>query len=120
MGFEGDWFDAERHGENYWRWTGGAAELVFENRNAETVVTQLNFTLNAISKRIVNLTRGDEVLWSGEVASRDSEDVVLDSLKLEPGKTLLRLESSLPPSGADNDDRLLDMSVKNLRLDVKR
>ena len=37
---------------------------------------------------------------------------------LNPGITRLRLKSDRAASGADNDNRLLDLSVKNLRLEL--
>jgi hypothetical protein len=118
VGFDANWFEAERHDENYWRWTGGPAELSIANKRNDSVNARLSFVLNGISKRTVVLTSGGEKLWEGKVSSKNSETVEIDSLKLEPGITRLRLQSDRPPSGADNDTRLLDMSVKNLRLEI--
>lgn len=118
--FSANWFMAERHGENYWRWTGGPVELTITNASPEVVYAQVNFVLNGISKRTIVLSNEGERLWQGEVSSKNSETVEIDSVKLEPGITRLRWESDRPPSGADHDTRLLDMSVKNLRLEISR
>jgi len=118
VSFIGNWFEAERYGENYWLWTGGPAELHIKNERNETVKAHLSFVLNAISKRSVVLSQAGETLWEGEVSSKKSELVVLDSLEIPPGMTRLHFRSNLPPGGADNDTRLLDLSVKNLRLEL--
>ena len=117
--FVGNWFEAERHHENYWRWTGGPSDLIIMNTNSEVVPARLSFVLNGISKRTVTLSHGERTLWEGEVSSRNSEKVELDSLELIPGITRLSFRSDRAPSGADNDIRLLDLSVKNLRLELR-
>jgi len=115
------WFNAERTASQYWRWTSGPAELVIVNRNDTRVTAALHFTMNAISKRNVTLTGTDgRVLWKAEVSSKHSETAHVAGLKLEPGETRFYLRSDMPPSGADNDPRLLDMVVKDLVLEVGR
>jgi|GEM_PF-140098 len=118
--FRGNWFEAERQEENYWRWSGGPGELSITNKGNDSVNARLSFVLNGISKRTVVLSSEGERLWVGDVSSKNSETVEIDSLKLELGITRLRLQSDRPASGADNDTRLLDMSVKNLRLEISR
>lgn len=113
-----NWFEAERQNENYWRWTGGSAELLITNNHSEVVHARLSFMLNGISKRTVILSHGERTLWEGKVSSKNSEKVELDSLGLNPGITRLRFKSDRAASGADNDNRLLDLSVKNLRLEL--
>ena len=113
-----NWFEAERQNENYWRWTGGSAELLITNNHSEVVHARLSFMLNGISKRTVILSHGERTLWEGKVSSKNSEKVELGSLGLNPGITRLRFKSDRAASGADNDNRLLDLSVKNLRLEL--
>lgn len=118
--FRENWFEAERQAENYWRWTRGPGELIITNKGSDSIYARMSFVLNGISKRTVVLSSAGEKLWEGDVSSKNSETVEIDSLKLEPGVTRVRLQSNRPPSGADNDTRLLDMSVKNLRLEISR
>lgn len=117
--FATGWHDAERFENLYWRWTRGPAELVIDNATAGAHRVTMRFVLNAISKRTATLTRNDGiVLWEGEVSSKHSEDVVVEDLVLNPGENRLIFKSSLPPGGADDDTRLLDLSVKNLVIEV--
>lgn len=121
VGFGANWFEAERQDKSYWRWTGGPSELVITNHHDESLTARLNFVLNGISKRTVTLSRDNGLtIWEGEVSSRHSAEVDLSGLKLVPGENHLFLRSNLPPSGADDDKRLLDLSVKNMRIEISR
>ncbi|MBW7896792.1 MAG: hypothetical protein H3C27_16925 [Opitutaceae bacterium] len=119
--FDDGWFAAERQGSTYWRWSKGPAGIVLHNPHATTVPVRIGFVLNAISRRTVQLQLGDgTLLWEGEVASRQSARVELAQLALQPGANHLNFTSSLPPSGADNDTRLLDLCLKNLVIEAGR
>ncbi|MFZ9683279.1 MAG: hypothetical protein ACO3DQ_08775, partial [Cephaloticoccus sp.] len=119
--FGNGWFEAERADTFFWRWTGGPAELVLTNRHDTPVSVTLRFVLNAISKRNVVLARADgRVLWEAEVSSKRSEDAEIRSVTLLPGENRFLLRSDLPPSGAENDTRLLDMMVRNLVIEAGR
>ncbi|MFM1851993.1 MAG: hypothetical protein RIS54_1677 [Verrucomicrobiota bacterium] len=117
--FRDGWFEAERADTFFWRWTGGPAEFVLTNRHDGPVPVRMSFVLNAISKRNVVLAREDgRVLWGAEVSSKHSEAADIRDVSLAPGENRFFLRSDLPPSGADNDTRLLDMMVRNLVIEA--
>ncbi|MCC6415894.1 MAG: hypothetical protein IT582_08300, partial [Opitutaceae bacterium] len=119
--FRDGWYEAEQDASQYWRWTSGAAELVVVNHNPSAVTGTLHFSLRAISKRQVVLTDASgRTLWSAGVASKHTESADLTGLALPPGETRFLFRSDQPPSGADHDNRLLDMLVKDLVLEVRR
>jgi hypothetical protein len=117
--FDDGWYAAERNGDAYWRWSKQPADVIIDNPRSTAWRVRIGFVLNAISKRNVVLAgEGATVLWSGEVSSKHSEEVDLPSVVLQPGMNHFRFTSDLPPSGADGDTRLLDLCVKNLRVEV--
>lgn len=121
VAFDDGWYAAESSDATYWRWSHGPGGIVVRNPFDHPLRAKVSFTLNAISKRDVKLTGPDgRELWSGEVASRHSEDVLLPDVALAPGENHFRLAGNLPPSGADNDSRLLDLCLKNLVVEVSR
>lgn len=119
VGFDDGWYDAETDGDGYWRWSRGPGAFDVRNPFDHLLHARVAFTLNAISKRNVKLTDATgKVLWSGEVASRHLEDIVLADVTLAPGANAFRLAGDHPPGGADNDTRLLDLCVSNLVVEV--
>lgn len=120
VSFVDGWFEAERTEMLYWRWSNGPAQIVVTNRHATDLKATFSFILNAISKRNIVLAEPDgRVLWSGEVSSKHSESPRVEGIVLKPGENRFYFRSDLPPSGADNDTRLLDMVVKNLVVEVR-
>jgi hypothetical protein len=117
--FDDGWYPAERNRDNYWRWSKRPADVIIDNPQGKPLHARIGFVLNAISKRQVTLTDGSgRVLWAGEVASRHSEEVDLPAVTLGPGANHFRFTSDRPSSGADGDTRLLDLCLKNLRIEV--
>ena len=117
--FEDGWYEAERHGNIYWRWSGGAAEFAVINDHDTAVTANLSFVLNAISKRVATLKRADgPVIWEAEVSSKHSETADLREIILNPGVNRFEFKTDQAPGGADADTRLLDLSLKNLVIEI--
>ncbi|MCF7760722.1 MAG: hypothetical protein K9M98_09475 [Cephaloticoccus sp.] len=118
--FHNGWYNAEQFRDDYWRWTEGPAELIILNRHPMPVHTDFSFVLNAISKRTAILADGNgETIWTDEISSKHSAEVLRTDLILQPGENRFHLSSSLPRGGADGDARLLDLCLKKLRIDIR-
>lgn len=113
--FQPGWYGTERSRFEYWRWSSGSAGLTFVNPHDFPVEARMEFELRSREPRDATLLSGGTVLWEGAV-DNDGQSVEL-SFTLSPGKTLWRLETSVPAAPAGGTDpRMLAFSLRNFRV----
>lgn len=113
--FPSGWYEPERKGTRYWRWSKGPAEWVIHNPHDRVIAVRLSFYLNAVDNRAAGVSlRGGRVLWQGEVSNRNSAHIEVDRLEVPPGETHILMRSNLPPGHVDGDVRNLDLCLRNL------
>jgi hypothetical protein len=118
--FDRTWFEAERKGERYWRWSRGDAGFDVINPLPHPVIAAMSFYVDGLDRRRANLRRGNRVLWSGMIGEGDAR-VDLNNLELVPGRNAFELTTDqLPKEVGGQNSRDLAFSLRNLEIRVLR
>lgn len=116
--FDRVWFEAERRGSRYWRWSRGDASFTITNPRHAPVHATLTFYLDALDDQSAKVISGDRVLWSTPAGGREAR-VELKALELPPGDTTIRIESSEPKKTAANTEaRPLAFALRDFEIHV--
>ncbi len=115
--FGPEWYQGERSSFEYWRWSRGSAGIVITNPQPVPVEIELDFDLRAFDTRTVRVFQGAALRWQGQV-SRESAQVRLPAIRLEPGGNPWRFEVTGPPSG--DAVRPVTFNLRNLVIRAER
>ncbi len=112
--FGDEWYQGERSSLEYWRWSRGSAGIVINNPQPVPVEIELDFDLRAFDPRTVRVFQGKTRCWQGLVG-RESAEVRLPHVRLEPGDNPWRFEVEGPPSHPNGDTiRPVTFNLRNL------
>jgi len=118
---EQTWFLPERSRFDYWRWSRGAAEVVFRNPHPFPIQANITFDLKSSDERAVMVRAADAaktVLWQGGTV-QTLRNVVLKGVRLPPGETVWKFETDKPAQFPSNGDpRKVAFSLRNLEIRV--
>ncbi len=115
------WYPPEKSRLEFWRWSSGDAEIRIANPHPYAVAADVSFSLRANDRRAATVRQGARVLWRGALEPGVPTEVALTGLTLTPGATGLRFESDRPAAyPGNNDPRPLALSLRNLRIDLRR
>ncbi len=118
--FDDGWYQSERSSLEYWRWSRGSAGIVINNPQAVPVEIELDFDLRAIDPRTVRVYQGTTLRWAGLVG-RESAEVRLPHLRLDPGDNPWNFEVEGPPSRPGGDAiRPVTFNLRNLVIRAQR
>ena len=118
--FDRSWFEAERKGGRYWRWSRGDASFVVINPRAEPVIISMNFFVDGLDRRQASLRRGATVLWTGAIGAGDAH-VELSNIELAPGNNPFQLTTDRPPKDVGGPDaRKFAFALRNLEIKIVR
>jgi hypothetical protein len=112
VAFDNGWYRVEQSQLEYWRWSRGTAGIVIQNPQTVPVEIELDFDLRAYDERTVRVFQGGILRWEGQVG-RESSQVRLSHVRLEPGDNPWRFETE-GPSNPPNGDTLRPVAF-NLR-----
>lgn len=113
-----EWYLPERSRFDYWRWSRGSAHITLRNPLPFAVVADIGFDLKSNDERLVTVSAGEQVLWSGGTL-RTLRGVKLHGVRLDPGDTVWNFETNLPAEFPVNGDpRSLAFSLRNLTINV--
>ncbi|HUJ44165.1 MAG TPA: hypothetical protein VLW52_11205 [Opitutaceae bacterium] len=114
VAFTSGWYGVEQSPLEYWRWSRGSAEIVIQNPQPAPVEVEMDFDLRAYDERIVRVFQDKVLQWEGRVG-RDSSEVRLRHVRLEPGPNPWRFETEGPPSTPNGDTlRPVAFNLRNL------
>ncbi len=115
------WYDMERIPRHnvMWRWTKGDAELIIDNPQSHPLNVAFRFEVRSVvnrdleiwvnGRRLRRVPIGTSLAW-----------VRVPTITVEPGSTVVRLRSNLPPRQASaSDTRLLGFAAYGIEVDVK-
>jgi len=93
------WYARERlaHSAKLWNWTSGDATLQLENPQRRPLRIVCRFAVRSLVARDLQLWVGNRRLRTVAITT-DLESVRVPEITIDPGLTLLRLHSSLPPT----------------------
>jgi hypothetical protein len=114
VAFDDQWYQSEQSSFEYWRWSRGSAGLVIRNPQVVPVEVEVDFDLRAFDERTVRVFQGEALRWEGRVG-RESAQVHLPQIKLEPGENRWRFETDGSPSLPNGDGlRPVTFNLRNL------
>jgi hypothetical protein len=117
--FDGNWYAPERSRLEYWRWSNGPATLTLRNPHPFAIVATVSFGIRCKDARKVGLWQDHYARWERTLQSGEKRDVKVRDLRLEPGDTLWRFETDVPPSRPEGDDqRLMAFSLRDLKIEI--
>ncbi len=118
--FGGEWYQGERSSFEYWRWSRGPAGIVISNPQPVPIEIELDFDLRSFDPRMVRIFQGPALRWQGTVG-RQSAEVRLPGVRLEPGDNRWRFEAEGPPSHPNGDTiRPVSFNLRNLVIRAQR
>ncbi len=117
--FDQGWYQPERSRFEYWRWSGGPAQLTLRNPHAFALTVEVTFQLRSNVGRTVDLKEGENYLWVGPVNRYQSPEVMITRYRLEPGSTVWRFETDQPPALPSGEDlREVAFNVRGLTVRI--
>ncbi len=109
------WHGPERHLEQHWRWSAGAAELHANNTSAQAVrMTVRGQATSAEGLRALRVLAGEKLLWGDTIGHGVTE--LRFGLVLPPGETVLRFVTDRPAQRIGTDPRDLAFQISNLEI----
>jgi hypothetical protein len=98
---QGEWFAPEHLDRNVWRWAKGSASMTFRNRSREKVQVVLEFEINSVTARTVELRAGDlrksPVTKSIVLEPEKGIPIRFGPFELPPGNTMVTFITPEPP-----------------------
>ncbi|HTB80492.1 MAG TPA: hypothetical protein VK717_06365 [Opitutaceae bacterium] len=115
------WSGPESSTRKIWRWAvGQTATLVLSNAGLQPVEVGVAFDTTSSTPRDLRVSVGDTMIWSGQLDYR-LHSVRSRKFSLPPGRTIVTLETSLPPASSGIDDtREFTFMLSSLQLVAAR
>ena len=115
--FASGWHRLETAGDQNWRWSSGAAELVLHHRDATPKTVQLVFEVNTLQARRLQLIAENTQLAELTLHPDQPPLPVKVPVLLTPGTNRIRFATGTPGElPANGDPRALAFSVRNFRV----
>jgi hypothetical protein len=116
------WYPEERilRASRRWNWSKGDATVQIDNPQASARTITLTFKVRSVEKRDLQVWQDGHLRGTIPVTEDLSQGTV-SGLAVPPGKTVLTLRSSQPPTpGNARDGRPLEFALYSLDVDVQR
>jgi len=115
-----NWWQLEKSGADYWRWSRGDSSVVIHNPQPFAIMADMSFGLATVNSRAVTLTVNGTIAWHGLLRAAFDNRATLVGIQLPPGDTVLSLQSDRPPVHLNGSDRrAFAFSVRNLKISLK-
>lgn len=117
--FDDHWHPAERSRLEFWRWSKGSATVILRNPQPFAILATVSFSVRCNDERKVGLWQDGYARWERTLQRGESRDVKVRNMRLEPGDTVWKFQTDLPPINPGNKDpRLVAFKVSNLTIDI--
>lgn len=115
--FARGWHRLEIGGDQDWRWSSGAAEMVLYGPESAAKQVRLVFQITTVQPRRLKIVAANETLAEMTLAPDQPPRPIELALVLQPGANHVRLETEVPGElPANGDPRTLAFCIRNFRV----